>query len=406
MERKTMGSFIAVLRKSKGYTQKQLADMLGVSDKTVSHWERDESAPDISMLPVIADIFGVTCDEIIRGQKNTEFTEAETLTNQKSEKQLKYLLNKRFTKYKIQTIISLGVSGAGLAFSLFLYWSFAKSPFYIGLVFTIAALCCLIVFDILFKQSLSADEFEKEQLSPFIQKSRRMFFSALVLIFSLQGFTLPDIVNWDFLPGGFLVSLTIAALGFALMILSGIIDAPKGLKAIRSIKPKTVKIWLLRLAAVGLCFVLVFSSVCVTDNLKSRFSQEQKPSLTFTDKDEFIEYMETEKSMPQYLDSMAVTQRLDESYDMDGYIVRDEQYGHAYADTTLKFKFTWRNLEVSDYYIDMRTDGYIIEVVTYEDVNARTEYTEKMDMIFYISIPVSIILSFAAYKLLRRKIEG
>lgn len=406
MERKTMGAFIAVLRKSKGYTQRQLADMLGVSDKTVSHWERDESAPDISMLPVIADIFGVTCDEIIRGQKNAEITEAEPSANPKSGKQLKYLLEKRFTKYKIQSIISLGVSGAGLAFSMFLYWSFAKSPFYIGLVFTIAALCCLIVFDILFKQSLSAEEFEEEQLSPFRQRGKRMFFSALVMIFSVQGFTLPDIVNWDFLPDGFLFSFTIAAVGFAIMIISGIIDAPKGVKALKEIKPKTVKIWLLRLASLCLCFILMFASVTATDNRKSRFSQKQTPSITFTDKDEFIEYMETEKPMPQYLDSMAVTQRFDESFDMDGYVVRNEQYGHAYSDTTLKLKFTWRNLEVSDYYIDMRTDGYIIEVVTYEDVNARIEYNEKMDMVFYLSIPVSVVLSFAAYKLLRRKIEG
>lgn len=69
MERKTMGSFIAALRKSSGYTQKQLAEMLGVSDKTVSHWERDESAPDISMLPIIGEIFSVSCDELIKGQK-------------------------------------------------------------------------------------------------------------------------------------------------------------------------------------------------------------------------------------------------------------------------------------------------------------------------------------------------
>lgn len=405
MERKTMGSFIAVLRKSKGYTQRQLADMLGVSDKTVSHWERDESAPDISMLPIIADIFGVTCDEIIRGQKSTEEASVEAVPNSKSEKQLKYLLEKRFTKYKVQTIISLAVSGAGLAFSMFLYWSYAKSPFYIGLVFTIAALCCLVVFDILFKQSLSAEEFNEEQFSTFRQRGKRMFFSALVLITAIQSFTLPDVINYDFLPGGLLISLTVAAVGFALMVLSGIIDAPKGMKTIKEIKPKTIKIWLLRLACIVLFFALMLSSVSLTDNLKSRYFQNEKPSVTFTDKDEFIAYMEEEKPMPQYLDSMAVTHMLDESHDMDGYIVRDEQYGHAYADTTLRLKFTWRNLEVSDYYIDMRTDGYIIEVVTYEDVNKRIEYSEKMDMIFYISIPVSLILSFAIYKILRRKVK-
>ena len=405
MERKTMGSFIAVLRKSKGYTQRQLADMLGVSDKTVSHWERDESAPDISMLPIIADIFDVTCDEIIRGQKSTEEASVEAVANSKSEKQIKYLLDKRFTKYKVQTIISLAVSLAGLAFSVFLYWSFAWNAFYIGLVFTVAALCCLIVFDILFKQSLSAQELDENLISPVLQKGKKMFFAALTLILAVQGFTFPEIVGWSFLPGGFLFSLTIAAVGFGIMILSGIIDAPKGLKSIKEIKPKTIKIWLLRLASVAFCFILIFSSVCMTDNLKSRFSLKQTPSVTFTDKDEFIEYMETEKPMPYY-DSMAVTQRFDENLDMNGYIVRDEEYCSPDGENELELKFTWRNLEVSDYYIDMRTDGYIIEVVTYEDVNERIEYSKKMETVFYLSIPASVVLSFAAYKLLRRKIEG
>lgn len=64
MERKTIGSFIAALRKANGMTQKELADRLLVSDKAVSRWERDECAPDISLIPVIAELFGVTSDEL------------------------------------------------------------------------------------------------------------------------------------------------------------------------------------------------------------------------------------------------------------------------------------------------------------------------------------------------------
>ncbi|MEF9975200.1 MAG: helix-turn-helix transcriptional regulator, partial [Oscillospiraceae bacterium] len=63
MERKSIGSFIAVLRKANGLTQKDLAEKLNVSDKSVSRWERDDGAPDLSLVPVIAEIFGVTCDE-------------------------------------------------------------------------------------------------------------------------------------------------------------------------------------------------------------------------------------------------------------------------------------------------------------------------------------------------------
>jgi transcriptional regulator with XRE-family HTH domain len=64
MEKKTIGSFLAALRKANGLTQKQ-----NVSDKAVSRWERDECAPDLSLIPVLAEIYGVTSDEILRGQR-------------------------------------------------------------------------------------------------------------------------------------------------------------------------------------------------------------------------------------------------------------------------------------------------------------------------------------------------
>ena len=48
MERKTIGGFIAALRRANGMTQRELAERLNVSDKTVSRWERDESAPELA----------------------------------------------------------------------------------------------------------------------------------------------------------------------------------------------------------------------------------------------------------------------------------------------------------------------------------------------------------------------
>ena len=69
MEKKTLGAFIALLRKEKGLTQRQLAELLNVSDKTVSHWERDETSPDISLLPLLAQSLGVTVDELLSSEK-------------------------------------------------------------------------------------------------------------------------------------------------------------------------------------------------------------------------------------------------------------------------------------------------------------------------------------------------
>lgn len=72
MDKKSMGSFIAALRKAKGWTQKDLAALLHVSDKTVSRWETGDGTPDLSLVPVLAELFGVTCDELLRGERDKE----------------------------------------------------------------------------------------------------------------------------------------------------------------------------------------------------------------------------------------------------------------------------------------------------------------------------------------------
>ena len=52
-------------RKSAGLTQAQLAAKLGYSDKTISKWEREEGVPDIYILKEIADLYGVTVNDLI-----------------------------------------------------------------------------------------------------------------------------------------------------------------------------------------------------------------------------------------------------------------------------------------------------------------------------------------------------
>lgn len=65
MEQQTMGKRIMQLRKEKGYTQEQLAEMMGVSAQAVSKWENDVSCPDISILPILAEKLGVSTDELL-----------------------------------------------------------------------------------------------------------------------------------------------------------------------------------------------------------------------------------------------------------------------------------------------------------------------------------------------------
>lgn len=64
-----IGGFLAELRREKNLTQKELADMLHVSDKTISRWERDEGVPDLFLALDMAELLEVTMDELVRGER-------------------------------------------------------------------------------------------------------------------------------------------------------------------------------------------------------------------------------------------------------------------------------------------------------------------------------------------------
>ena len=72
-----IGENILKMRKEKGITQEQLADVLCISAGAISKWETGASAPDIAMLPKIADFFGVSIDKLF----DFKLTESDTPEN-------------------------------------------------------------------------------------------------------------------------------------------------------------------------------------------------------------------------------------------------------------------------------------------------------------------------------------
>lgn len=66
----TIGERINRARKDRGLTQEKLAEMMGVSSQAVSKWENDQSYPDITTLPKLGEILGMSMDEILSGKKN------------------------------------------------------------------------------------------------------------------------------------------------------------------------------------------------------------------------------------------------------------------------------------------------------------------------------------------------
>lgn len=133
MNSKKVGSFISKLRKQKGYTQTTLAEILNVSNRTVSKWENGDGYPDITILPEIAKTLGVTVDELLNGEKSSvvqdkkenEIADKEQNQNIESDKDSH---NKLFNDPKLWFILSFffGIFGAllGTITEIYCIWAF------------------------------------------------------------------------------------------------------------------------------------------------------------------------------------------------------------------------------------------------------------------------------------------
>lgn len=92
MNLEKIGQLILNRRKLKGYTQEELGNKLGVGGSSVSKWERGLTAPDISILPLLAKELGINIDELLSGNINPK---------------VKQPLNKKYIKIAIIIIIML-----------------------------------------------------------------------------------------------------------------------------------------------------------------------------------------------------------------------------------------------------------------------------------------------------------
>ena len=86
----TIGKRISALRREKGLKQDDLAQLLEVSPQAVSKWENDQTCPDISLLPKLAQTLGVTVDELLSGKQ--ELQPVATLVPEEQRKDMKDML--------------------------------------------------------------------------------------------------------------------------------------------------------------------------------------------------------------------------------------------------------------------------------------------------------------------------
>ena len=86
----TIGKRIAALRREKNLKQDDLAQILEVSPQAVSKWENDQTCPDISLLPKLAKILGVSVDELLSGKQ--ELQPVVTLVPEEQRKDIKDMM--------------------------------------------------------------------------------------------------------------------------------------------------------------------------------------------------------------------------------------------------------------------------------------------------------------------------
>ena len=92
MNQEKIGNFIATCRKEKGLTQLQLAEELGVTDRSVSNWENGKCMPDLSLFNPLCEKLGITINEFLAGERITK-DDLEVKT-EKSMKMLVDIFNK------------------------------------------------------------------------------------------------------------------------------------------------------------------------------------------------------------------------------------------------------------------------------------------------------------------------
>lgn len=374
MEKKSIGRFIAALRKANGMTQKELAEQLNVSDKAVSRWERDESAPDLSLIPVIAEIFGVTSDEILRGERINKEDVSEEVSKEKRKKQIQFLLEKARVNFLTHSFVALGIAGAGLLAAMVINFGFFRChiAFFVACIFYLAS----IVYEgILWIRTSSAVKMEEVDTTKFIVKLGNYFQRTLIIIVAFFAFSLPLInlqadghwaINFD-------AWLMYGAIGVGFVMLAALI-VPAFLKQTKlgatlyGLEEKEIAKNRIKVRCIVGCAV----AMLVTILIQSAFFSLVEPSAftkgtVFDNYEDFVKYMETPmnnlyeemKEMGSVIfDEIYMEENIDEDaedmmdgykenlYNIDGellcsYIVRNESVAHIdYGDAKTQLPIT------------------------------------------------------------------
>lgn len=307
MQSKTLGQFIAELRKEKGFTQRELSEMLQVSDKTISHWERDESSPDITILPELSAIFGITVDELLKKEKNPPpcaevippQSENDMKEKEKAEKNSAAITTEdRFRRYRLLSLVGTFFGALALVtvissgtflmnfFAAYTALDVTKAfPLLGAIKHIVFSLIASVAARIYFSHILVPKEETEE--APYIYKANRIFTLNLYLVFAVITFGIAPVIDIPYIT---LYGLT------ALITAVVIIAVDSLLKAKGLLMAKNEKLFRLRLVTIIVAAALILAGGGVWG-----FAELWHPTpkeIVFDSIDEFVAYMETPCEKP------------------------------------------------------------------------------------------------------------
>lgn len=413
MEKRTIGRFIATLRKANGMTQKELAEKLNVSDKTVSRWERDESAPDLTLIPVIAEIFDVTSDELLRGEKKPldAVSESSEKMSNKSEKQLKHMINNLKTKLQIRSIISVGIAMIGFIVSVIcnsvLYR--AELAFLIGIIFIVIALICESIFYCLAMSSIRESELEADLLwdckMALLRTMEKAISSILIIMAGMSPLLLLIFDSDVFIIGKLYVPIRFwVKYGAAAALLAGticmIVCYLINRRFLRENSQQLSDEELLlqenahkRNKKIGLIIVLTLGITFLVQCFVNRVGDATwfTDGYTYDNYEDFVSFMESGDA--EYTDDGTTWESLDEE-ELETY--KEELVSE---DGTVLCSYIWNNPTVARVDFGDMAAGYLpIKVYTDEQSIIYNQYIDRINsgfLIFYIVEIVGILLFFS-----------
>lgn len=436
MEKRTMGSFIAALRRANGMTQRELAERLNVSDKSVSRWECDDGYPDLSLIPVIAEIFGVTADELLRGERkvsvegdpNDSGNGHEAGLGRKGQKELEHMKNMALNNFRSMSFMSIGVSALGLVAAAICNLAFNRASlgFLVGCIFFVSS----IVFEAMVLNSFlsmnSMDEHDDNLRFGVIRMAEVSFCVTAVLL----SFTLPLVLmvsdshlglsGGGWFKYGCLSMLAVAVLlAIVIHIVNGCLVGSGRIALDEESKGKYQMKHRLQSIVGGALLVALVVTFIANEALTAMWGPTSVMTGTvFNDYESFLEFVETDVPRPSSFGSnqqagvavrIAPESEATVYYDENGNAVsKDEAMTKTIEDgeENTILEYVQRNGNVlSVSYSTGSNDGNIlpITVYTYDDYREGLLIVQQRNAVFVCIYVLEIIAAVIVYILLRRK---